>query len=164
MWYPLARRKRKLWMSGGIWFNSQNSRRLEFCRGLEFGRNSRPVVCNFSTVLYLRICSKRRIGWRSRKSFRCARMGKSKGAERSALNAAKQTEVAAAMHRETAEQKRQRIAELEERARLFGDSVKQSTQAKVLERKWLRFLLVYGDEYGFDKRNGPTVELRSLTC
>ena len=39
-------------------------------------------------------------------------------------------------------------AELEERARLFGDSVKQSAQAKVLERKWLRFLLVHGEEYG----------------
>jgi len=26
--------------------------------------------------------------------------------------------------------------------------VKQSAQAKVLERKWLRFLLVHGEEYG----------------
>ena len=40
--------------------------------------------------------------------------------------------------------KQQRVAELEERARLFGDSVKQSARAKVLERKWLSFLLVHG--------------------
>ena len=40
--------------------------------------------------------------------------------------------------------------ELEERARLFGDSVKQSYNAKCLERKWLRFLLVHGDEIGFN--------------
>ena len=88
-----------------------------------------------------------------------ARMGKSKGAERSALNAAKQAEIAAAAHRETAAKKQQRIAELEERAQLFGDSAKQSAQAKVLERKWLRFLLVHGEKYGFDARKGPTVEL-----
>jgi len=37
--------------------------------------------------------------------------------------------------------------------------VKQSAQAKVLERKWLRFLLVHGEEYGFDESTGPTVEL-----
>ena len=37
--------------------------------------------------------------------------------------------------------------------------MKQSTQAKVLERKWLRFLLVHGDEYGFDEDVGPTVGL-----
>jgi hypothetical protein len=73
--------------------------------------------------------------------------------------AAQQAEAAAVAHRETAEQKRQRIAKLEERARLFGDPVKQSVQAKVLERKWLRFLLVHGEEYGFDEREGPTVEL-----
>eukprot|EP00964_Phaeocystis_antarctica_P066925 scaffold40498_cov73-Phaeocystis_antarctica.AAC.2 len=30
----------------------------------------------------------------------------------------------------------EQIAELEERAQLFGDPVKQSAQAKVLERKW----------------------------
>ena len=40
-----------------------------------------------------------------------------------------------------------------------GDSVKQSAQAKVLERKWLRFLLVHAEEYGFDESMGPTVEL-----
>ena len=42
---------------------------------------------------------------------------------------------------------------------LFGDPVKQSAQAKVLERKWLRFLLVHGEEYEFVARAGPTVEL-----
>ena len=47
------------------------------------------------------------------------------------LNAAEQAEADAAAHRDTPEKKRQRIAELEERARLFGDPVKQSTQAKV---------------------------------
>ena len=57
--------------------------------------------------------------------------------------AAKEAAAIAAAHRETSAQKRSRIAELQERARLFGDSVKQSAQAKVLERKWLRFLLVY---------------------
>ena len=62
----------------------------------------------------------------------------------SMLNAAEQAEADAAAHRDTPEKKRQRIAELEERARLFGDPVKQSTQAKVLERKWLRFLLAHG--------------------
>ena len=49
--------------------------------------------------------------------------------------------------RDTPATKLQRMQELEERARLFGDPVKQSAQAKVLERKWLRFLSVYGDEY-----------------
>ena len=48
------------------------------------------------------------------------------------------------------------IAELEERAVLFGDPVKQSAQAKVLERKWLRFLLVHGEEYEFVARAGPS--------
>ena len=42
---------------------------------------------------------------------------------------------------------------------LFGDPVKQSAQAKVLERKWLRFLLVHGEAYKFVARVGPTVEL-----
>ena len=61
--------------------------------------------------------------------------------------------------RESPQQKRQRIAELEERARLFGDSAKQSAQGRVLERKWLRFLLVHGEEYSFTPRKGPTVAL-----
>ena len=73
--------------------------------------------------------------------------------------AAKAAEAEAAKHRPTAEHKRARIAELEERAKLFGDSAKQSAQAMVLERKWERFLLVHGDEFGFDARKGPTVEL-----
>ena len=45
-------------------------------------------------------------------------------------------ETEAASHRATAAQKQKQIAELEERAQLFGDPVKQSAQAKVLERKW----------------------------
>ena len=67
-----------------------------------------------------------------------------------------QAEAAAAA---TARPPRASIAELEERARLFGDSVKQSAQAKVLERKWLRFLLVHGDKYGFKESQGPSVKL-----
>ena len=86
-------------------------------------------------------------------------MAKARAADGAAMDAAKAAEEAAASHRETAEQKQQRIAELEERAQLFGDPVKQSAQAKVLERKWLRFLLVHGEKYGFDEGNGPTVEL-----
>jgi hypothetical protein len=82
-----------------------------------------------------------------------------KGKARSALKVAKAAEAQAAAHRETPATKQQRVAELEERARLFGDSVKQSAQAKVLERKWLRFLLVHAEEYGFDESTGPTVEL-----
>ena len=86
-------------------------------------------------------------------------MAKARAADGAAMDAAKAAEKVAASHRETPEQKQQRIAELEERAQLFGDPVKQSAQAKVLERKWLRFLLVHGEKYGFDECNGPTVEL-----
>jgi hypothetical protein len=75
------------------------------------------------------------------------------------LAAAEKAEAEAATHRPTAQQKRDRISELEERARLFGDSAKQSAQAHVLERKWNRFLLVHGTEYGFGAHKGPTVEL-----
>ena len=75
------------------------------------------------------------------------------------LRAAERAEAEAEKHGLTAQQKRDRIAELEERAQLFGDSTKQSAQAKVLERKWSRFLLVHGVEYRFDARKGPTVEL-----
>ena len=50
----------------------------------------------------------------------------------------------AASHRETTADKERRIEELEERARLYGDSVKQSAVANALEKKWLRFLLVHG--------------------
>jgi hypothetical protein len=39
---------------------------------------------------------------------------------------AQKAEAEAATHRPTAQQKRDRISELEERARLFGDSAKQS--------------------------------------
>jgi len=77
----------------------------------------------------------------------------------SAIQAAQTAEAQAAAHRETPAQKRSRISELQERARLFGDPVKQSSQAKVLERKWQRFLLVHGEEYGFDERKGPTIGL-----
>ena len=41
-----------------------------------------------------------------------------------ALKAAERAEAEAAVFRETLEKKRQRIEELEERAKLFGDSVK----------------------------------------
>ena len=85
-------------------------------------------------------------------------MGKAK-ATRASLQAARAAEAEAVAHRETPAQKRQRIAELEERARLFGDSAKQSAQAKVLERKWLRFLLVHGEEYDFGAKRGPTIKV-----
>ena len=75
------------------------------------------------------------------------------------LSNAEKAEAEAARHRPTAEKQQARIAEIEERAQLFGDSAKQSAQAKVLERKWLRFLLVHGAEYGFDEKKGPTIEL-----
>ena len=73
--------------------------------------------------------------------------------------AARAAEVLAASHRETSADKQRRIAELEERARLFGDSVKQSAAKKKLERKWSRFMLVRGGKYGFMESRGPTVEL-----
>ena len=56
------------------------------------------------------------------------------------MAAAEEAVKAAAEHRDTPEKKRARMAELEERAMLFGDSVKQSYNAKCLERKWPRFL------------------------
>ena len=76
-----------------------------------------------------------------------------------ALEAARVAETEAASHRPTAAQKQKQIAELEERAQLFGDPVKQSAQAKVLERKWLRFLLVHAEESSFTACAGPSVEL-----
>ena len=76
----------------------------------------------------------------------------------SAVATAKEAEEAADGHRATAAKKTAQMDELEERARLFGDPVKQSYNAKCLERKWLRFLLVHGDEIGFEKSAGPTVE------
>ena len=74
------------------------------------------------------------------------KMGKAGGKKASAMQVAQAAEAQAAAHRETPAQKRARIAELQERARLFGDPVKQSAQANVLERKWQRFLLVHGEE------------------
>ena len=66
-----------------------------------------------------------------------------------ALEAARVAQTEAASHRATPAQKQKQTAELDERAQLFGDPVKQSAQAKVLERKWLRFLLVHAEEYSF---------------
>ena len=51
------------------------------------------------------------------------------------------------------------MEELEERARLYGDSVKQSAAAKALEKKWVRFVLVHGVQYGFKESQGPSVKL-----
>ena len=48
-------------------------------------------------------------------------MAKARAADGAAMDAAKAAEKVAASHRETPEQKQQRIAELEERAQLFGD-------------------------------------------
>ena len=73
------------------------------------------------------------------------------------LAAARAAEVLAASHRETAADKERRMEELEERARLYGDSVKQSAAAKALEKKWLRFLLVHGVRYGFKESRGPSI-------
>jgi hypothetical protein len=76
-----------------------------------------------------------------------------KGKARSALKVAKAAEAQAAAHRETPATKQQRVARARgEGEAVCGDSVKQSAQAKVLERKWLRFLLVHGEEYGFVRR------------
>ena len=72
---------------------------------------------------------------------------------------AERAEAEAARHRPTPQQKEARIAEVEERARLLGDPVKQSAQAKVLERKWLRFLMVHGKTYGWNEKHGPTIAL-----
>ena len=51
----------------------------------------------------------------------------------SARGSSEDGEAEAALHRATAAQKQQQIEELEEWAQLFGDPVKQSAQAKVLE-------------------------------
>ena len=51
------------------------------------------------------------------------------------------------------------MEELEERARLYGDSVKQSAAAKALEKRWVRFVLVHGVQYGFKESQGPRVKL-----
>ena len=75
------------------------------------------------------------------------------------LAAARAAEVLAASHRETPADKERRMEELEERARLYGDSVKQSAAAKALEKKWVRFVLVHGVQYGFKESQGPSVKL-----
>ena len=69
-----------------------------------------------------------------RQVFVMANKGRAEASK--ALEAARVAETEAALHRATAAQKQKQIAELEERAQLFGDPVKQSAQAKVLERKW----------------------------
>ena len=73
--------------------------------------------------------------------------------------AAEKAVAAAAKHRPTPAQKAARIAELEERARLFGDSAKQSAQAAVLQRKWQRFLFALDKQYNFQPEIGPTLKL-----
>jgi len=75
------------------------------------------------------------------------------------LAAARAAEALAASHRETPADKERRMEELEERARLYGDSVKQSVAAKALEKKWLRFLLVHGVRYGFKESCGPSIKV-----
>ena len=42
---------------------------------------------------------------------------------------------------------------------LNGDSVKQSAQADVLMRKWLRFLLLLGESYEYKEGSAPSLEL-----
>ena len=64
---------------------------------------------------------------------------------------------------EPANSKRQRIAEMHERTRLFGGAQKQSAYTKVLLEKWSRFLLLHGEEHGeppdLVARRGPSVAL-----
>ena len=84
-------------------------------------------------------------------------------ADAALLQAAREAEEDAARHRPSAAQKQQQIAELEERAAEFGDPVKQSAQAKVLECKWLRFLLVHGDVQVYVNSNvAPRLLLMTL--
>jgi hypothetical protein len=75
------------------------------------------------------------------------------------MSKAEKAEAEAAKYRSSPEKEHARMDELEERARLFGDSAKQSAQAKVLERKWLRFVLVHGKANNFDGKSSPSVEL-----
>ena len=103
----------------------QNSRRLEIATdALSFGETQGPLA---------RTESRRFAYGRSSETMRSPR-----------LAAARAAEAQAASHRETTADKERRIEELEERARLYGDSVKQSAVANALEKKWLRFLLVHG--------------------
>ena len=85
-------------------------------------------------------------------------MPAAKKKDKQLMEDAKKADAAAEEHRDTPEKKRARMEELEQRAQLFGDSVKQSYNAQCLERKWQRFLLVHGDEIGFSEKKGPTLK------
>ena len=76
-----------------------------------------------------------------------------------ALRAAEEAAGKAAAFRPTTESTLERIRAAEEQAEEHGDSVKQSAQADVLMRKWLRFLLIVGGEYGFKDGDAPSLEL-----
>ena len=76
-----------------------------------------------------------------------------------ALRLAEDAAGTAASFRPTTESVLHRIREAEELAAEHGDSVKQSAQADVLMRKWLRFLLIVGGEYGFREGDAPSLEL-----
>ena len=76
-----------------------------------------------------------------------------------ALRAAEDAAATAASFRPTTESVLEVIREAEELAAEHGDSVKQSAQADVLMRKWLRFLLIVGGEYGFCEGDAPSLEL-----
>ena len=76
-----------------------------------------------------------------------------------ALRLAEDAAGTAASFRPTTESVMERIREAEEQAAEHGDSVKQSAQADVLKRKWLRFLLIVGGEYGFCEGDAPSLEL-----
>ena len=75
------------------------------------------------------------------------------------LKAAEEAAGAVEAFRPTASRVRQLIDEAEERAVLNGDSVKQSAQADVLMRKWLRFLLLLGESYEYKEGSAPSLEL-----
>ena len=75
------------------------------------------------------------------------------------LKAAEEAAGAVESFRPTASSVRRLIDEAEERAVLHGDSVKQSAQADVLMRKWLRFVLLLGESYEYKEGSAPSVEL-----
>ena len=135
--------------SGALSF--QNLREISRLIGRDLKGLHQDEMQKFEKVRQLRSAS-----WRGR---RCAASKRQPAAEAALLQAAREAEEDAAGHRPSAAEKQQQISELKERAAEFGDPVKQSAQAKVLERKWLRFLLVHGDAYKFDARVGPNVEL-----
>ena len=74
-----------------------------------------------------RLCSEKAVSGKHETKPRPMAKGQVEGGN--ALRAARAAEIDAASHRPTAAQKQQQIAELEERAVLFGDPVKQSAQA-----------------------------------